>query len=210
MAYSLILFDFDGTLADTYPWFAQIMNEVAKRYHFKQLDAADAERLRGLGPQEIIDYLGIPLWKVPVIATHMRSLLAKQTESMKLFPGVPELLEQLHGRGLRLGIVTSNSRENVQTILGPEPTRHIDYFACGASLFGKARKIRSVLAEAKVVGARTLMVGDEVRDAEAARKAQVAFGAVTWGYNTREALSRCAPDRMAETVAELLLACLAP
>jgi phosphoglycolate phosphatase len=56
------------------------------------------------------------------------------------------------------------------------------------SVFGKASRIRAVLKACGVAPADALYIGDQATDAEAARKAGVAFGAVHWGYATIEAL----------------------
>ena len=72
MKYRLAIFDFDGTLADSLPWFRSVFNGVAQRYGFRALDDAEFEKLRGVGNREIIRRLGVPLWKMPMIAAHMR------------------------------------------------------------------------------------------------------------------------------------------
>jgi phosphoglycolate phosphatase len=45
----LILFDFDGTLADSFPWFLRNSNQVAEKHRFKRIDSGNLEVLRRLG-----------------------------------------------------------------------------------------------------------------------------------------------------------------
>ncbi|GAB6845892.1 HAD hydrolase-like protein [Methylorubrum rhodinum] len=193
--YRIVAFDFDGTLADTFPWFCSVLNGVADRYRFRRVETHEVERLRRMSARAIIADLGIPAWKVPLIARHMRALAARDADAIRLFPGVPEMLGALDAAGVRLAVVSSNGEATVRRALG-EPGGSIRHYACGAALFGKARHLRAVAREAGVAPGRMLAVGDEIRDAEAAAKAGCAFGAVAWGYTERAALSAKAPAHL--------------
>jgi phosphoglycolate phosphatase len=87
-----------------------------------------------------------------------------------------------------LGVVSSNSREIVEAILGSTTAPLIKHWACGASMFGKASKLRTVLRASKVRAQEAIYIGDEVRDAEAAHKVGMAYGAVAWGVHNLETL----------------------
>lgn len=192
LPYPLVAFDFDGTLADTFPWFCANLNDVAARYRFRRVEAGETERLRTMDARAILKDLGIPAWKVPLIARHMRALATRDADAVRLFPGVREMLGQLDAAGLILAIVSSNSEANVRRALGSSE-RLIRHFACGASLFGKARHLRAVARAAGVAPAAMLAVGDEIRDADAALQAGCAFAAVVWGYNRPETLAGMKP-----------------
>src|SRR3954451_14893141 len=92
MTYKLVLFDFDGTLADTFPWFSRVLNGVADRFGFKRIEDGEGETLRCLSAQEIIAHLGVPGWKLPLIARHMRRLAAEHRDEIRLFAGVDCML----------------------------------------------------------------------------------------------------------------------
>lgn len=203
MKYTLILFDFDGTLADTYPWFTHVMNSVAEKYNFKKIDPSEEELLRGYSVLEISKYLGIPRWKIPFITKYMRSLMGKSITTINLFSGVDILLKELSDQGLSLGIVTSNSLDNVSKILGSKNLSLIQYLECGVSVFGKIPKVKNILKKSKIDYSKTILIGDEVRDIEAAKKAQCVSGAVTWGYNTTERLQEMKPHKLFFTVQEI-------
>ena len=113
MKYDLAAFDFDGTLADTMPWFNSILNTVADKYGFRKIDAAERDQLRHREAAEILKYLGIPLWKLPAIMAHVRTLMQEIDPSVQLFDGIPDALARLKAAGLRLAVVSSNSIENV-------------------------------------------------------------------------------------------------
>ncbi len=203
MKYDIAAFDFDGTLADTLPWFNSVMDGVADKYGFKKASAADRELLRHRDTFEILKFLHIPLWKMPAIMTHVRALMEDIDPSVHLFPGIAEVLAKLKADGLRLAVVSSNSIENVQRVLGPATASLFDEYECGADLFGKSAKIKRLMNQRDTPGERFLLVGDEMRDIEAARQAGVRVGAVAWGYNHIDALTARKPDEVFLTVADL-------
>lgn len=203
MTYRMVIFDFDGTLADTFPWFASVLNDVAAQYGFRTVAPEDVAWLRTLDSREIIRRLEVPAWKTPLIARHMRKLASAERTNFRLFPGVEHALEALAREGLMLAVASSNSEENVRAVLGETLAGRMQ-FACGASLFGKARSIAKLVKRASVAPAAALYVGDEIRDAQAARAAGIAFGAVTWGYTAPGALAAAGPDHMFAAPADIL------
>lgn len=202
--YDLVIFDFDGTLADSAPWFRSVFNEVARRYHFRQLGEEEMEALRGRPNREVVRYLGVPWWKLPFIARHMRRLMHENAHAIALFEGVGALLQELASRNITIAIATSNFEPNVRQILGPENARHITRYACGVPIFGKARAFRKLTHQLGVAPNRVLAIGDEVRDIEAARKVGVAAGAVAWGFATPEILRAHQPDHFFTSMQEII------
>ena len=203
MNYKLVIFDFDGTLADTLPWFAGLLNEIADRYGFKRVEPHEYDTLRGFTPKEISEYLGVPLWKAPLIGADLRRRMAHDIECISLYPGMEQALRELWDGGATLAVVSSNAETNVRTVLGREIAALIDDYECGVSLFGKAPKLRKVIDHTGVGRDETIYIGDEIRDLEAARLAGIAFGAVTWGYNSASALEAHGPDVILAAVDEL-------
>jgi len=203
LKYDIAAFDFDGTLADTMPWFNSILNTVADKYGFRKIDASEREQLRSREASEILKFLNIPLWKLPAIMAHVRSLMQEIDPSVQVFDGIPEALARLKANGLRLAVVSSNSVENVQRVLGAEPAALFDDYECGTDLFGKAAKIDRLLKQHGTPPERFLLVGDEMRDIDAARKAGVRVGSVAWGYNHVDALRGRGPDELFLAVQDL-------
>ncbi len=137
MKYRLAIFDLDGTLVDSFPWFMSVVNSVADRHGFRRLEPVQADAVRGLGSREIVQWFGVPAWKIPFIARDMRKM--KASCDAPLFPGIAAMLERLSGSGITLALVTSDAEANARRALGASG-RHIAYFDCGASMFGKAKK----------------------------------------------------------------------
>jgi len=186
--YKLAVFDSDGTLADTLPWAADAFDQIAARHGIKPLGEQKRKELRHLSARHLIAHLKIPIWKMPAIVAGVRKLMAVHIDEFSLFDGIAGSLRRLHQGGVILGIVSSNSTENVRHILGPANAALIHHYGCGASMFGKAAKLRALLKTSRINAREAIYIGDELRDAEAARKAGMAFGAVAWGCHSLELL----------------------
>ena len=201
--YKLYIFDFDGTLADSGAWMVRTLNEMAPLFGVRQASDDDIEMLRGKSNRDIVRYFRVPAWKMPRIARYVRRRMGEDAEQIALFDGVPAMLAAVKDAGVRVAVVSSNSEANIRRILG-DAAGIVDDYACGAGLFGKARKFRKVIRAAGVLGSETLCIGDETRDIEAARQAGAAAGAVTWGYATRQILETFAPAVMFAAVADIV------
>jgi phosphoglycolate phosphatase len=194
MTYRLAIFDFDGTLADSFPFFLSVFNTIADRHGFRRIDTGKAERLRHHGVRQVMDHVGMPAWKLPAVSRTFMALMQESAGSICLFDGVAEALRYLAAQGVLLTVVSSNSEHNVRTVLGAELAALVAQFECGMSVFGKASRIRAVLKRCGAAPHEAIYVGDQGTDAEASRKARVAFGAVHWGYATIEALRAAGCD----------------
>jgi phosphoglycolate phosphatase len=208
LPYSLAIFDFDGTLADSLAWTRGVMNQVARRFRFKQLTDDEFAMLRGWETAAIIRYLGVPMWKLPFIAVHVRRLMGRDAHTIPLFEGAGSLLRTLHDGGVILAIVSSNSEDNIRRILGPENVALISYFECGASIFGKSAKLWRVFKHSGVAHDAIICIGDESRDIEAAASQRLASGAVTWGYAAAERLRAHGPTLVFDSMEEIASALL--
>jgi phosphoglycolate phosphatase len=145
--------------------------------------------LRGMGATEIMAHLGVPRWKLPLIANHMRKRKALEIAETRLFDGVERMLMRLHQAGIKAAVVSSNSEANVRAILGPVLAGRIACFECGASVF--------------ISPPDALCIGDEIRDLEAARRAGLAFGAAGWGFTRPEALQARGPNVLFSSLDEI-------
>jgi phosphoglycolate phosphatase len=202
MSYRLALFDFDGTLADSQDWFLGIFDQVADRFGYRRLAPGDRERLRGLETKAILHDLGVPTWKLPMIAKHVRGLASRDIDQIRLFPGAAGMLAELKSGGVPAAVVTSNDEGNVRRVLGAAAA-HVAHFACGASLFGKASKIRGVLKAMRAEKRGAIFVGDEIRDAAAARDVGIDVGLVAWGYADPDFLRSLSPTLFFERMEEI-------
>jgi phosphoglycolate phosphatase len=203
MACRLVIFDFDGTLADSMPFFLGVFNQVADRHGFQRIDPADAPRFRHQNARQLMQLVGLPAWKLPQVTASFIALMRQGAGQIPLFPGIPEVLNQLAQAGLKLAIVTSNSQDNVERILGRENMALIKHIESGMSIFGKTGRLRRTLKLTDTSPAEAIYIGDQSTDLEAARPLGLAFGAVTWGYGSIESLRPFRPDREFDKVSDL-------
>ena len=202
MPYTLAIFDLDGTLVDSFPWFLRTINDVADRFGFRRVVHEDVERLRHASTREILDFLEVPLWRLPAIARHARRLKAEAAAEISLFDGAEAMLRALADNGVQLALVTSDNEANARQKLG-DAASLFSHFDCAASLFGKPAKFRRVIRRAGVDPSRAIAIGDEARDIEAARNVGIACGAVMWGYAAPAALRALGPDHTFERMDEI-------
>ena len=202
--YELIIFDLDGTLADSFAWFLGALHELAERHGLRRLPPPEVEDLRGQPTPVILQRLGVTAWKMPGLARALRKRMQRDLRDIALFDGIESMLQELARRDVILAVASSNSRENIEEILGPRNASFIHHYECGVSMFGKAARLRKVLRQCGVPATKAIFIGDELRDRDAARKAGVVFGAVAWGYAHPDALRAQSPEEMFSEVGEIV------
>lgn len=200
----LAIFDFDGTIADSAGWFYGVLSELARRHGFREVSLAEREELRSRSSREILAHLGLPIWKVPLVAREARKLATRDIDQIRAFSWVPDLFETLRRRGMRIAIVSSNTETNIRHVLGAEVAALVEHYGTGASLFGKAVKLRAAMRESGVPAAGATAIGDEARDVAAARAVGIASLAVTWGYADASALRAACPTRLLDRPSEIV------
>ncbi|MEO1131676.1 MAG: HAD hydrolase-like protein [Cyanobacteria bacterium J06639_1] len=202
-----VLFDFDGTLADTLDTVVEIANRLAAEFGYEPVTRAELEELQRLDAGEILRRSRVSILKIPALIRRLRAELHQELPHLHPIPGIEAALQNLHAEGHVLGVLTSNSLENVTAFLD---ARHLaSYFSfvhSGLTLFGKGRIMRRLLVRYELSPERTIYVGDEIRDIEAARFARASSIAVSWGFNARERLAKSSPDRLVDRPEELPVA----
>jgi phosphoglycolate phosphatase len=201
-----ILFDFDGTIADSIPdneLVFKIFNQIADENNFKNITMREIEELRHVGLYESIKLLKIPFYKIPFIARRVRQVVKADETISKPINGMSEMLRRLKKQGYTLGIMTSNKKASVEKFLKEHNLEVFDFVYSGSNLFGKDRVLKSILKKHKLNLKNSIYVGDEIRDIQAAKKIGLASIAVTWGYNSRKGLSSFDPKFIVEKPMEL-------
>jgi phosphoglycolate phosphatase len=199
-----ILFDFDGTLADSLGVVIEITNELAPDLGFAQIAAEQVDDFKKMSSREIIQLSGISLWRIPFLMRRFQTGFQRKAKDVKLFPGIDRLLRDLKQEGYRLGIVSSNSVENIQAVLHHHEVANLFSFVQSCSVFGKGRALRSAMRANYIQPATAFYVGDEIRDIEAARRSNLSTISVTWGFNSADVLSKQQPDYLVDTPGEIL------
>jgi len=99
MSYRLAIFDFDGTLADSFPFFISVFNQIADRHGFRRVDEADVQGLRHHDTRAIMRHVGMPAWKLPGTMRSFIGLMRENAGRIPLFDGIGEVLHTLDREG---------------------------------------------------------------------------------------------------------------
>src|SRR5688572_16722304 len=176
-----VIFDFDGTLADTLHIAIDLFRKFAPKDH--PTDDAEIERLRGMSASEVIKNLGIPWWRLPYFVYQGRKAVKEQMGNVQAIDGIEPVVHRLHQQKHKLFILSSNSTENIEQFLNHNKLGHyFDGFWGGQGLFTKSGALKKVVRKNNLVLEDCVYIGDEVRDIEAARHAGMKCISVSWGY----------------------------
>lgn len=198
-----IIFDFDGTLADSLPAVIDVFCELTGRPN-KYTDEEIAQ-YRHLSLLEMASELEVPKWKIPMLVVKGRAMLQRHLTDIHPHPGIHVVLEQLQASGLPLYILSSNSTENVKKYLQHHNLeKYFRKVYGGASVLGKAPRLHKLIDTEHIDVPNSWYVGDETRDVIAAHAVGLKIASVTWGYNSREALVIKNPNVVVDTTEQLV------
>lgn len=182
-----IIFDFDGTIADTFDVLKTIAIDEYSEYDI------DLELFKNEGAKGMLKKLDIPSWKLPGMILSITSKL-RNSSDIKLFPGIVDLLSILK-KDYKIGIVSSNSQEIINNTLIKYNIQNLFKFVYSeSSIFGKHLVLKRMCSKYSINPLNVIYVGDEDRDIIAAKKVKIKTIAVTWGFNSKEKLSKENPD----------------
>ena len=154
MAYRLVVFDFDGTLADSLAHAVAIFRRLAPTLGLKPFDDVDAAR--AMTARQLMRKLGVSFFRLPRVVRAFQAEAAVGAENLKLQPGIAEMISALHARGLRLGILSSNREDNIRACLRANGVE--------AYFDRMPAKVNRVLAEAnRVTSGDANLLADQVQ-----------------------------------------------
>lgn len=196
-----ILLDFDGTINDSTNYAHETANEILKSLGREPLTDEQFEQFRDKDLQNSIRDLKIPFYKIPRLLKELQRVFSENLDKIGVVPGLSEVLQQMYAKGYRLGVLTSNSEENVRLLLAREGIEDIfEYIQSEKALFGKAVSMKRFTLIHKLDPEDVLYVGDETRDIRASRDAGINVLSVAWGINTIRALRDAGPDYLVEDI----------
>ncbi len=200
-----VIFDFDGTLVDSLGPGFKVCNAVAQEFGFKTITEEEIPRCRDMSTKELLKYVGVPRYKLPLVLKRLRREISREIPSIKTVSGIANCLKALQRAGVQLGIVTSNTRANVKRCLGANGVLgYFDFLYTSLNLFGKHRTLRRALKKTGLTNDQVIYIGDENRDIEAARKCAIRSVAVGWGFQSERKLVSAGPDFFAAHPMEIV------
>ena len=197
-----IVFDFDGTLANTYGIVLSLYNAEAANYDLRTISDEDWEAIRRMRFGEMLKFVGVKPHQVPKYLAIGKQILKGHIEQIELFDGVVDMIKRLKTAGHDLFVLSSNAEDTIQAVLDRYGLKDMNVMK-SSKLFGKAVPLKRLIRVNKLQAGNVWMVGDEIRDVAAAHKAGIHSLAVTWGFHPKEMLATAKPDAYADTPNQL-------
>ena len=204
-----VIFDFDGTIADTLPFSFQKFLEMAKLLQIDNLnDKQIINEIRSKSYQELLSGSFKKAWlKLPFVVNMIKNMqveLEKEMDKIKLFPGIKKFLFDLKKEGYKLVIISSNRKENIDKFIKFNKLNVFDFVHGKTDLFGKAGYLKKFLKDFNLKKSEVIYIGDEIRDVEACHKVGIKMIGVSWGLNTVEALKKNGVDYIVNKPIDIL------
>ncbi len=200
----LIIFDFDGTIADSFPVLLGVFNQLVEERGMARFSAEKIEEARNLSMREIIFQLKISRWKLPFLARKIQKEFAQRISQVQPISGIIPVLCVLKEAGYLLGVVSSTRKETLEQFMRNNQIDVFTFVHGEKNLFGKAKILKKILKEYAILPSQAVYVGDESRDIDAAKEAGVKSASVSWGFNSKKMLAKHQPDYLIDKPEELL------
>lgn len=195
-----IVFDFDGTLADSFELVLDITHELTgmRRRTEKEITA-----LRRLPLLTAVRQHGMHWWALPKLILLTRRKMFHRMHKVKLFNGVEAMVRDLHQAGYHLLVMSSNRERNVRACLRAHNLENYFDGVYHCSVFHKVGGLRRILRRNQLQPASTYYVGNETLDVRAANKLGLRAVAVTWSGQDRKELEAAQPFALIDKPTEI-------
>ena len=211
-AFQGAIIDLDGTLVDTLGDFDVALNATLSELGLPTLARPAIERMVGKGSEHLIRSAlaatgGAPDQYADAWAAYQRHYEACNGQHAQVYPGAREGLAQLRDRGLRLACVTNKPGRFARELLERKALHEFFEHVFGGDAFERKKPdpqpLLGACAALRTAPGLTLMVGDSVNDAQAARAAGCPVVLVTYGYNHGHDVRQVDADAWIDTLAQL-------
>ena len=199
-----IIFDFDGTLADSTAVFASVWNTIARKYDFHEVKLEDIDALKKISLIERSKLFNFPLHKLPIILPQFYRLYQQSLQGVHLFDDIKDVLKAITDKGYTIAIISSNASDNIEVFLKMNGIDDVSEVLCSSRIFGKDKVIKKYLKDANIKRTDVFYVGDEQRDIVACKKVGIPIIWVGWGYDAIEVIESEKPDYKVFSPAEIL------
>ena len=204
-----VLFDVDGTLIDTAELIADAL-EYACRRHLGRTHPREAYyALIGKPAMVQMEILGGD--RAPEMMDTAIAYYEEHHEQEQAFPGALDTLARLSEVGIRLALVTSKTRIELNPTLERVPLQRYAFVIITADLTTRPKPfpdpVYLALQTLQIGAHEVLFVGDSPYDLQSGRAAGVSTGAATWGPHPRPTLEAEGPDYVFSSFRDVLAAC---
>src|SRR5271166_5491427 len=207
-SFRLLVFDWDGTLADSTAIIANAIQQACRDLELPTPDEGRARFVIGLGLTDALRYVapGLPAADYPRLSERYRHHHLARDPDIPLFPGAREMLDELDARGFLLAIATGKSRVGLTRALQQHGLAHrFVATRCADEGFPKPHPdmLLALMDRCGVAAEQTLMIGDTTHDLELARNAKTRALAVTYGAHPSSELASLSPLASLASIGEL-------
>lgn len=170
-----VIFDFDGTLADSKHISIQILEQLADQYGFPKV-----------GPDQIalLQKHAESVEQFQMVAGQFYQKFREALPHITLFKGIKETLYELHSSGFGLAVISSNEESNIRAYFQNQGIDFITEVYTSSNLMGKDIMIEEFCEKNALQKEEVIYVGDEMRDLIACQKTGVDMIWVRWGFGT--------------------------
>ena len=212
MKIKLLIFDFDGTLADTKALIVTIKQEVMRKMGMKVESEEVCASTIGLPLEESYRamYPTMPESMIAECSDMYRKLFDEMKDSMPptLFPGIREVLAEIKRRGITMTIVTSRNSDSLNEFLNKWGIEGYFPYVLGGSDTAKNKPdpepVLKTLSDLSYDASEALVVGDMPYDIQMGKGAGAYTCGVTYGNSDRDALTASGADYVIDRIGELL------
>jgi len=201
---ALVIFDYDGVLADTLDDLIRFGQEACNQLGVKHV--VTKEDLSNLEVMSFATYgraCEVPEALIDEFVKISLRLFAEKESPPAIFNGLSEVIQHFSTKH-KIAIVTTNSSQNVHAFLTQHGLDSLVHAVYGVDTPGsKAQKISIARERFVENGEAVFMIGDALSDVRAAKEAGVASIAVTWGHQSLETLLRGEPEYVVNSPYEL-------
>ena len=183
----LLIFDFDGTIANTLNGMYEIYKIMAKKYKLDILSKEAFIAYKKLPILERLQKQNIPLYAIPKIIRDSQKLQMTFLTEAKPFEGIKDVLNELKTM-YTLIIVSSNKKDFIKAFLKTHDMKVFEKVYGKAEIFGKAKKIKKALKKMHAEVTDTIYIGDETRDLKACQELNLDIISVSYGYDDKALL----------------------
>ncbi len=198
-----IIFDFDGTIANTEELAYHIYEKIVKKYEINQLSKDEFEDLKNVSMFEKFKRHQVSIFKLPKLARRTMRILSHMMDDVNPYDGMIQMIKTLNEQNYQLFIVSSNSKKNIKSFL---KRYDIDVFSGiygKARYFGKEKILLKLLKKYELEDHQTVYIGDEVRDIVSCKNIGIPIYSVSWGFDSLEFLEQENEGGVVHTVEEL-------
>lgn len=200
-----IIFDFDGTLVDSFSVLIELYNEIAPYFNAKTVQSKDMLYFQSIPLKTVLKELNVSHWKLPIIAFWVKRKFRNRIQSIKMINGMKEVIFTLKENGFNIGIVTSNSEKNIRAFLDLEHmANQFDFIYSAKKFYGKSETLKQVIKKHHLTKQKVWYIGDETKDIEACKKINIPIISVSWGAYPSSVLKTYNPNYIADLPINIL------